>query len=160
MGKGKRKNSRGEDALHEAVRAVHGLLQYIDLFSRRMLRDFGVSGPQLWALRTIAIRRGLTIGELAGEMYLHISTVSVLLDRLEERGLVDRERSAPDRRIVRLQLTPAGREILYRAPEPPRSLLARRLKSMSEREQMGIRDGVRRLARLMGMARAAQTPDD
>lgn len=160
MGKGKRKHSRGEDALQETVRTVHGLLQHIDLFSRRMLREFGVSGPQLWALRTIALRSGLTIGELAGEMYLHISTVSVLLDRLEERGLVGRERSTSDRRVVRLQLTRSGREILYRAPEPPRSLLARGLKSMSARERIRLRDGVRRLARLMGMVRNAPASDD
>lgn len=160
MGKGKRKKSRAGDALHETVRTVHGLLQHIDLFSRRMLREFGVSGPQLWALRTIALRSGLTIGELAGEMYLHISTVSVLLDRLEERGLVERERSTADRRVVRLQLTRSGREILYRAPEPPRSLLARGLTSMKARDRMRMRDSVRTLARLMGMARDTPQPDD
>ncbi len=155
QGRGK---SKAEEVLQETVRTLHGLFQHVDLFSRRMLRDFGVSGPQLWALRTIADRKNLTIGELAALMFLHISTVSVLLDRLEERGLVERERSAPDRRVVRLRVTSAARRILYRAPEPPRSQLTRGLQDLSMRERRRMRDHVRRLARLMGMDPAA-VPD-
>jgi DNA-binding MarR family transcriptional regulator len=151
---------RGDGPLHETVRTLHALFQHVDVYSRRMLREFGVSGPQIWALRTIAARKGITIGELTEAMFLHISTVSGILDRLEERALVSRERMDPDRRVVRLTVTRHGHEVLRRAPEPPRSRLARGLRTLKRRDVARLRDAVRRLARLMGMENSAKAPED
>ncbi|HYE98525.1 MAG TPA: MarR family transcriptional regulator, partial [Planctomycetota bacterium] len=121
----------------------------VDTFSRQALKEFGVTGPQIWALRTIHAERGLTIGELAGRMYLHISTVSGILDRLEERGLIERRRSPEDRRVTRLEVTARGRAVLARAPEPPRSLVLRGLQGLSRSELRNLRRSIDILAGIM-----------
>jgi DNA-binding MarR family transcriptional regulator len=93
------------------------------------------------------------IGALAERLYLHISTVSGVLDRLEERGLAARVRAPEDRRVVRLKVTAAGVALLKRVPEPPRSRLARGVGRLTELELRRVRDALGLLARLMGADR-------
>lgn len=138
-----------ETALTSSVRAVHRIFQSVDTASRRLLKDFGVTGPQLWALRTVEEARGLTIGELAARMYLHISTVSGILDRLEKNLWVERRRSAEDRRVTRLVVTRAGRALIARAPEPPRSVVLRGLRELDDRALGEMSRSMERLARIM-----------
>lgn len=138
-----------EEALTSSVRALHRVFQEVDTASRRLLKDFGVSGPQLWALRTIQAARGLTIGELAALMYLHISTVSGILDRLEKNGWVERRRADEDRRVTRLTLTRKGRAIIARAPEPPRSRVLRGLRDLDDRALAEMSRSMERLMRIL-----------
>ena len=154
-----RRTSRKEQ-IAEIVQGLHRLFKTVDTFSRRMLVDFGVTGPQIWALRTIAGEGSLTIGELADRMYLHMSTVSGIIDRLEERDLVTRERTDEDRRVVRLRVTRQGQAILQRAPEPPRSLIAPGLQRMGDRDLALMRIAVRHLARIMRAENGASSPEE
>lgn len=136
-------------ALASSVRAIHRIFKGVDTASRRLLKDFGVTGPQLWALRTIRGARGLTTGELADRLYLHISTVSVLLDRLERNRWVERRRGAEDRRVVRLVVTRKGRAVIARAPEPPRSVVLRGLRTLDGRALGEMSRSMDRLLRIM-----------
>ena len=136
-------------ALTSSVRAVHRIFKGVDTASRRLLKDFGVTGPQLWALRTIEEARGLTTGELAERLYLHISTVSGILDRLEKNRWVERRRSDADRRVVRLVVTRKGRAIISRAPEPPRSVVLRGLRGLDDRALAEMSRSLERLFRIM-----------
>ena len=68
----------------------------------------------LWALGT---GRATTVNELARVMDVDASAVTRLLDRLEAKGLVERVRSAEDRRVVQLRLTPSGREAAGVVPQ-------------------------------------------
>ena len=58
-----------------------------------------------------------TVAELARQCTIDISTMTRLLDRLEQKGLCRRERSAVDRRVVQIVLTPEGRAVAERVPE-------------------------------------------
>ena len=138
-----------EEHLTSSVRAVHRVFQEVDTASRRLLKTFGVSGPQLWALRTIEAARGLTVGGLARRMYLHISTVSGILDRLEKNGWVERRRAVEDRRVTRLAVTRRGRALIARAPEPPRSRVLRGLRELDERALAEMARSMERLTRIL-----------
>ncbi len=140
-------------AIAEVVRSFHRLFKGVDTFSKYSLRAFGVTGPQLWALRVIEEGRELTIGDLSDRMHLHISTVSGILDRLEKGRFVTRQRSASDRRVVLLKVTARGKAILARAPEPPRSRLARRLPRLSSGEIRKLLGGLHRLLDLIEIDR-------
>lgn len=83
----------------------------------------GIGGASLWALAEIAENEKLTVTDLAKNMSIHQSTASNLLDKLELQGYISRIRSAHDRRVVYLQSTDQGREILKRAPLPHRGIL-------------------------------------
>lgn len=146
------KRAGRREAIVEIVEGLHRIFKAVDTFSRRALKEFGVTGPQIWALRSIEESGELTIGDLADQMYLHISTISSLLDRLEERGFVTRTRDDADRRVVNLRLTPAGRGILKRAPEPPRSKVLRGLQRLGDHELHTVSRAVRELSRIMDVA--------
>lgn len=129
-----RRHSDRKELLPDAVEILHQIFQAVDVFSRQTLRDFGVSGPQIWALRTIEEAGVVSMGDVAQRMHLHMSTVTGIIDRLEAAKLVTRERSAEDARVTELRLTPKGQTILARTPEPPRSKAARGLQRLSPRD--------------------------
>jgi DNA-binding MarR family transcriptional regulator len=138
-----------QEALSETVEMLHQIFQAVDLFSRQALRDFGVTGPQIWALRTIDDGDVVSMGDLAQRMHLHMSTISGIIDRLESARLVTRERSAADARVMDVRLTARGRALLAKAPEPPRSKAARGLQRLSPKELSGVRSALLLVARAM-----------
>lgn len=83
----------------------------------------GIGGASLWALAEIAEAGRLTVSDLAKHMSIHQSTASNLLDKLEQQGYILRTRSTKDRRVVYLQSTELGHEVLKRAPLPHRGIL-------------------------------------
>jgi DNA-binding MarR family transcriptional regulator len=144
-----RSRSDRKEHLSETVEMLHRVFQAVDLFSRQTLRDFGVSGPQIWALRSIDQAGVASMGDLALGMHLHMSTVTGIIDRLEAAKLVTRERSASDARVMEIRLTARGRAILARAPEPPRSKAARGLQRLSPKELRQVHSSLRLIARAM-----------
>lgn len=92
----------------------------------------GISGAQVWVLATIAETPDITVSQLSQAISVHVSTASNLLDKLDRAGLVERIRSNKDRRVVRLYLTEAGKDILSRAPGPLTGLVVDALNKMPE----------------------------
>ena len=78
----------------------------------------GIGGAQLWALSVIGAQPGIGVGGLAKAMDIHQTTASNLVKALIELGLATAQRNGPDRRAVQLQLTPAGTQVLRKAPGP------------------------------------------
>jgi MarR family transcriptional regulator, organic hydroperoxide resistance regulator len=133
----------------DCIEMLNGIFQAVDVFSRQALRDFGVTGPQIWALRIIGQTKALRMSDLAHRMHLHLSTVTGIIDRLEASRLVSRERSDDDARVMELRLTPKGRAILSRAPEPPRSKASRGLEKLPLKELRQVRSSLILIARAM-----------
>lgn len=90
----------------------------------------GVSGAQLWAMAELRTRPGLKVSELAAALSVHLSTASNLLDKLEERQLVRRERNREDQRVVRVYLTREGERIAITAPKPAEGVIPDALSRM------------------------------
>jgi DNA-binding MarR family transcriptional regulator len=109
----------------------------------------GVSGAQLWALAELHSQPGIRVTELALALAVHQSTASNLIERLEERGLIQRLRSPVDRRIVQLSLTKGGKRAISRAPMPLEGVLPNALKSLSPRELKDLRALLARLTKHM-----------
>jgi DNA-binding MarR family transcriptional regulator len=128
--------------LRRMVKALHD-------YSRKVQAAYDLTGPQLWALKTLARSGPLPVGSLAVELAVHQSSVSSLVGRLEARGLVARERSAPDRRVVRLQLTSAGARAAAAAPEPAQGRLLHALRAMPAPQVARLRQSVDELVLAM-----------
>lgn len=77
-----------------------------------MLDALGITYPQYLVLNVLGEEDGLTIGAIAGRLALESSTVTPPVKRLEQAGLVRRQRSQIDERLVQVTLTEAGRETL------------------------------------------------
>jgi DNA-binding MarR family transcriptional regulator len=106
----------------------------------------GVSGSQLWALIELRDHPGIKVSELARLMSVHLSTASNLLDKMETRGLMRRERTDSDQRVVRLYLTAAGKRVVVRAPEPARGVVPDAIGSISPTALRELHKGLRQLA--------------
>ncbi len=102
----------------------------------------GMGGSQLWALWELLMSPGLKVSELSRAMSIHQSTASNLLDKLERRNLVRRERRDPDQRVVRLFLTPEGLEVIHRAPPPAREVLMHALLRLSDKPLDELESGL------------------
>jgi MarR family transcriptional regulator, organic hydroperoxide resistance regulator len=116
----------------------------------RLERSTGIPGAQLWALHEVAQADGLSVGELALRMRVHQTTVSNLLNRLDASGLVRKERSPDDQRIVHVHLSAAGRKALKSVAAPARGLLPNVLDAMTPAQLRKVHDGLAVLVECMG----------
>jgi DNA-binding MarR family transcriptional regulator len=134
----------------EIVDNLRRIFQAVHVHSSRAKREAGLTGPQLWAIRVIARSAPLRVSELAGKMYLHPATVVGILDRLESMGLVARTRSRQDRRVVHVELTTAGQELVEKAPEVAQGLLVSGLEVLPVQRLNTISEGLADMVSLLG----------
>jgi MarR family 2-MHQ and catechol resistance regulon transcriptional repressor len=92
-----------------------------NLVSNKRLQDdlerLDLTSPQFYVLATIGYAGGLPFGEIGEKMMVTVSNLTGIVDRLEEKRLVVRERDAHDRRVVRVTLTEKGLKV-YRNTIP------------------------------------------
>jgi len=83
------------------------------------LAELGLTYPQYLAMLVLWEEEPLTVGALGERLHLDSGTLTPLLKRLEEAGLVERYRDADDERRVNISLTRAGRALRARAEDVP-----------------------------------------
>jgi MarR family transcriptional regulator, lower aerobic nicotinate degradation pathway regulator len=110
----------GAHASAEPVRvvldSVRRIVRALRESSREAERKLGISGARLFVLQQIAAGQARSVTELAERTLTHQSSVSVVVQRLAEAGLVARSRSPHDRRRSDLRLTARGRSLVASAP--------------------------------------------
>lgn len=135
--------------IEEVLIALRRVIRATDLHSKRLAKTTGLTAPQILLLQAIRDKGQLNIGELASEVSLSQATVTTILDRLERRGLVYRERSQHDKRKVHAHLTGAAMETLKNAPIPLQDQFARQFEGLREWEQTMILTALQRVAYMM-----------
>lgn len=117
---------------HDATRmfkAIRRIAHAIDLRSSAVARTAGLTIPQIVVLASVRDLGEVTTRDVSQAADMSAPTVVAILDKLEEKGLVERYRSKVDRRIVHTRLTARGEAVLASAPpllgEPFREALAR-----------------------------------
>ncbi|QEM69246.1 MarR family transcriptional regulator [Geobacter sp. FeAm09] len=134
----------------EIIDNLRRVFQVVNEQSKRVERETGLTGPQLWAIKVIAEHAPIKISELARRMYLHPATIVGIVDRLEKRRLVERERCSKDRRVVHVGLTDAGRQVVATSPEVAQGLLVRGLEILPDTELRTIAGGFERMVKILG----------
>ncbi|WP_133717160.1 MarR family winged helix-turn-helix transcriptional regulator [Methylocaldum gracile] len=117
---------------HEALKRFRLIFRAVQQHSQWVESCCGVSYAQLWAMSELSNNAGMKVSELARAMSVHQSTVSNLLVKLEKKGLIRRERTNPDQRVVRLYLTEAGQALVEQTPEPRQGLLLQALTELPD----------------------------
>lgn len=142
------------DAKHRAIADiidnVRRIFQILNEQSKKVERETGLTGPQLWTIKAVADSSPVRVLDLARRVYLHPATVVGILDRLEARGYLTRRRSGEDRRVVWVELTEKGRDLLASAPEVAQGLLASGLETLGEGKLKEINRGLIRLVEIFG----------
>ncbi|BAN36233.1 MarR family transcriptional regulator [Sulfuricella denitrificans skB26] len=159
MTKGTKKNIEGESdnlvassqpaefgpdmaSAEEAFSKLLQLVRTVQAGMQNIEGSHGLSGSQLWALWQISAQPGLRVTKLAEAQHIHPSTASNLLDKLESRGLVRRERNDTDSRVVRLYLTDPGLELAKSIPGPMQGRLRSALREVPAPVLEGLLKGL------------------
>lgn len=133
----------------EVLVSLRRVIRATDLHSKYLAKTTGLTAPQILLLQSIRDKGQVTIGELASEISLSQATVTTILDRLEKRELVYRERSDQDKRKVHAYLTEKGIETLKVAPTPLQEHFVRQFNDLHNWEQTMIIASLQRVAHMM-----------
>ena len=90
-----------------------------------LLEPLGVTYPQYLVLLVLWEEDDVPVKRLGERLFLDSATLTPLLKRLEQQGVVTRRRDEDDERVVRIQLTPAGRALRSKARKVPTALACR-----------------------------------
>ncbi len=137
------------DRLEQVLTSLRRVIRATDLHSKHLAKTSGLTAPQILLLLAIRKLEGAAMGQLANEVNLSQATVTSILDRLENKGYVERERSTVDKRKVHVHLTERGIEILRDAPTPLQEQFARQFNDLQEWEQTMIIASLQRVAYMM-----------
>lgn len=133
----------------EIMQSLRRVFKAIQDYSQDVSDKFGVTGPQLWALKTIAQDGSIPLGELSKKMYLHPSTISGVIDRLEDKGYVVRDRDTGDRRVINVKLTLKGKRLVQKAPNPIQGKMLYGLRKLKKEELNLIYESAQKLVEIM-----------
>ena len=131
------------------LQSLRRIIRAVDLHSRKLSMQHQITGPQLACLLVVNSHGPLTVSSLARQVYLSPSTIVGILDRLEQKALVLRRRSSHDRRVVNIEITQAGRNLVCSAPSPLQETLAKALQNLPEEEQVSITKALEKIVALM-----------
>ena len=106
---------------------------YVGQQTEQVLKPHGLTGTQYNVLRILrgAGTEGLPCKSVGDRMISHDPDMTRLLDRMEKRGLILRERQKDDRRVVKTRITPAGLDILKKLDNPVREFHKRKFAHIS-----------------------------
>lgn len=139
-------------------RSLRRIMRAVDVHSRRLAAEFMITGPQLLCLQTLHGDGPLTTSALAKLIHLSTSTTVGILDRLEQKGWILRERSDRDRRVVLVHITAEGEAFLASAPSLLQDRLADGLRELPEPEQLVIAQSLERIVEMLEMSRQDVAP--
>lgn len=94
----------------------------------------GITGSQFFVLQKINAKGRLTVSEVAEKLSVSLSAITALVDRLVQAGLVVRSRDDQDRRLVWIEATEKGKEILARCMEGRKQVAAKYFGQLSDED--------------------------
>ncbi|MBU1565661.1 MAG: MarR family transcriptional regulator [Proteobacteria bacterium] len=115
--------------------SLRRIIQAIDLHSRQLARQHGITTPQLIILKQIQGQEAMTVSEVARQVSLKQATVTDILNRLEGKGLVLREKDTNDRRQVLVKETDVGKKLLKTAPSPLQETFLEKFEDLEDWKQ-------------------------
>ena len=133
----------------EVLTSLRRVIRAIDLHSQHLVKTASVTGPQLRLLQLMNSESQFTVSDLAKKMSLSQATVTSIMDRLENRKLIERVRSTDDKRKVHPKLTEHGKAILAKTPTPLQDSFVRKFDNLKPWEQSMIIASIQRIAEMM-----------
>lgn len=135
-------NYRPEDSVGYLMREI---LDMVGQEVERQLAHTDLTNAQWRPLYKLFIGHASTVAELARQCNLDAGAMTRMLDRLETKGLCKRVRSETDRRVVNIELTPAGKQAAGQIPHILCGVQNAHLDGFSEEEFHSLREYLRRI---------------
>lgn len=140
------------------VRSLRRIIRAVGLYSRELLRRRNLTTSQLATLRQLGRYGPLPAGHLARGIAVSQATITGVVDRLEERGLVTRSRDPRDRRRVVVDLTEQGLRVVASSPPPLHERFMLRLAELPPAERLEIDRMLGRIVEMMEVEEVEAAP--
>jgi DNA-binding MarR family transcriptional regulator len=142
--------------LRALLKSMRRIARAVDIQSRRIDREIGLTLPQLVVLTCVRDLGEVTGRAVSEEADLSPATVVGILDKLDAKRLIERYRSTTDRRVVHTRLTAAGAAVLERAPEPLGPAFDRAFRGLDAEVRQQILEAFGRVAELAAPGRGSE----
>lgn len=160
-----------EQVSMQIMMRLRQIIQGLSKHSKHIQESYKVTVPQLICLREIYQHGPISLGALTKIVFLNNSTVTGIVDRLETRGLVKRNRISKDRRQVHVEITEVGVGFIEQAPTPLQDRFLHRLMQLDPEKITMILWSLEMLVDMLGPEKPAvavpappdhlsQPPDD
>ena len=138
-----------EDKHREVIAAIRRIIRATDVHSRQLVKHSGLTSAQILIMNAIGSGQFHNTSKIAEEVALSPATVTNIVERLEHRHYIGRQRDERDKRKVNLWLTETGREVLDNAPTLLQQSFIERFDHLETWEQHMIVAALQRVANLM-----------
>jgi DNA-binding MarR family transcriptional regulator len=138
--------------------SLRQIIRAIDLHSKCLEREVGLTGPQLLVMQFISRTGETTAGVIAREVSLSQATVTLIIDRLERKGMLKRKRSTGDKRKVNVFLTSKGTKMLEKAPTLMQHSFINSFNRLEDWEQTLLLSSLQRVASMMNATELDAAP--
>ena len=135
----------------EILVKLRKIIRSINLESKKIQKEFGISIPQLLVLQYLSEQEDYKASgkDIKNYINLNASTVSGIVHRLEEKGLVARLPNSRDKRGMFVTLTAKGAELLKESPTTLQEKITKRLRSLSHKQIEELNSSIEVLTQLM-----------
>jgi DNA-binding MarR family transcriptional regulator len=133
----------------EVLIALRRIIQAIDLYSRSLVKKHGITLPQLVILQELSKNNEMPVGELAKAVSLGQATVTGILDRLENRGLIVRRKGDDDKRKVLTAATEECIKLIATTPSPLQQTFVSQFEKLQDWEKTMILVVLQRIVAMM-----------
>ncbi|WP_131794124.1 MarR family winged helix-turn-helix transcriptional regulator [Fluoribacter gormanii] len=140
---------QSEQRSKSIILALRKIMQQMDYHSRKLNKCYGLTVPQIVCLYEIYENGRMTISALSKKIYLSMSTIVGVIDRLEEKQFVNRTRDIQDRRIIYIDITEKGKEFVSAAPYLLHNRLNDNLQVLTVEEQIALANSINLLVDLL-----------
>ena len=138
-----------EKQMKEVIFSIRRLMQAGEMYTKELGKKYQVSAPQLYCLLALNDHGPLPPSQIARHILVKSSTVTGIVDRLEQKGLVQRVRNSRDRRVINIELTEKGRVLARNAPPPIQRTIMDGLKRVPDGRLMEITRGLKLLTDML-----------
>lgn len=129
--------------------SLRKVIRAIDLYSKKLSKETGLTSSQLIVMKAVEEHPLIMVKTLAAQINLSSATVTTILDRLEQKTYIRRERFVKDKRKIGLVLTEQGVDILKSAPKPLQDHFIQRFDNLDEWEKNMLIANMQRIATMM-----------
>jgi DNA-binding MarR family transcriptional regulator len=137
------------DLVKEIIYQIRRLIQARELYTKELSKKYSVTDAQLNCVVALQECGPLRPSQIAGVIMVKSSTVTGIIDRLEQKGLVVRLRNSPDRRAITIELTEAGKKLADNAPPPIQQKIMDGLRELPRAHIERIVDGLTMLTHML-----------
>jgi DNA-binding MarR family transcriptional regulator len=138
--------------------SLRKIMRAADLHSQKLMKESGLTAPQLLVMQAIEKEGRPSTSTLARHIAVSQATMTRIVDRLERAGLVKREKSKTDKRVIHVGLTDSGRAKLESAPEPLQAEFLREFRKLEDWEQHMLKSSLLRIAKMMDAEKIDAAP--